>query len=160
MEKQRPLTETEIRIIERDAGEQRSLSAELNGRASLIAALIAIAATLATLVDIPEMQFIVLGSLLLSLGLFWRISRGEKYKYPKMTREWVQWMDKEWRDDSKTLAQQETDLAQGYYRALMDAALSARNANQRKSKLLETAGPLSVGTIIVILAWDLLARVL
>ena len=159
MSEKRPLTSIEIRIIDRDATEQRALSAELNGRVSLFIGLVAIAAAVATAgLSRASFQVFVIVALIVIVAWFHELLWGENYAYPRLKADWVGWMDANAAADPDMARREEQNLKQDYYRDLMKASWQARTANQRKSDV-KFANLLSLMVIILILILGVLERV-
>lgn len=157
----RPLTDTEKTIIGRDATEQRSLSAELNSRSSIVGALFGINVALVIqtdmLVALPLLQvFYTAGLAGAAFFMFW-IGLGRDYGYAQSAPKWLEWGDRRiaqlvLHGFSPEIA--ESEISDAYWRTLATTAQINREANRYKSRLIKSAAPLS----IILISCVLLAR--
>jgi hypothetical protein len=155
----RVLTETEKTIIGRDATEQRSLSSELNSRASFVGALFALTIGVLTQAGVfavfPTFLKLFVVSALAAGALFmFYLSRGQQYGYTQPAEKWIEWSDsrsKELDAGGYSMAFLEKELTDGYWRHLAKAARINREVNRQKSLVIKTAGPLSLTLICLAL---------
>ena len=156
------MRELEKKIIERDASEQRALSAELNARTAFVLALFVVDIGFVSqspgLSVFPFSQLVVVLFLVSAAGV---LVRGQRYSYVKPSTEWIAWVNTrvcEVELAGDTADHAFNELESSYWTTLMETSTANRKANQAKSRENWECGFIAVGVLIFVLVLDLASR--